>query len=310
MTAPSTYPRLIACWAAALALLLLAACGDDHINLNGTSSTTATEPPSEITARMETPRTLTDGTTLLLSHSSLENGREVMTYCLEFDKATLHSRWVAFRFDATTRARNVQRTTPDPFADDPDLSSAYQIGSYGFGSPYNRGHLCASADRLYSRQANVNTFYMSNMSPMLGNFNSGYWTTLESLVQSLGRSATFADTLYVVKGGTIANGQTIGTVRRDNNKNVVVPKYYYTALLKVKNGIYSSIGFWIEHKDYGYTYDSQAPLSEIKAQAVSINRLEELTGIDFFPNLPDNGSTASQGEENVEDQLQPANWNM
>lgn len=294
----------------ALTLLLLAACGDDHISLRGTTTGTSGEPSSVITARMETPRTLTDGTTLLLSHSSWESGREVMTYCLEFDKASLHSRWVAFRFDATTRARNVQRTTPDPFADDPDLSSQWQIGSYGFGSPYNRGHLCASADRLYSRQANVNTFYMSNMSPMIGNFNSGYWTTLESLVQSLGRSATFADTLYVVKGGTIAGGQTIGTIQREGGKKMAVPKYYFTALLKVKNGVYSSIGFWMEHKDYNYTYDHQAPLSEIWTRAVSINRLEELTGIDFFPLLPDRASSESQGEEKIEDQLLPANWSI
>lgn len=145
---------------------------------------------------------------------------------------------------------------------------------------------------------------MTNMSPQLASFNQGYWVTLEGLVQKLGRNKTFSDTLYVVKGGTIKDNQIIDYVTRSNGKRVAIPKYYYMALLKVKNGVYSSIAFWMEHKEYGYDKKHKAPLSEIAKNAISVNKLEELTGINFFPNLPDTN------EELVESTCDKSAWGM
>lgn len=289
----------------AVLALTLAACGDDDDGIiwGKDPGDNTVEAPKTITARMETPQVKTDGTTVLLSHSTRFNNHTVVTYSVEYDKAKLHSRWVAFRFDGDTRARNVSRSD-EPFADDPDLASDLRIGSNGFGYRYNRGHLCASADRLYSSEANSQTFYMSNMSPQLASFNQGYWITLENLVQRKGRDAAFSDTLYVVKGGSLNEGQILEYVSRSNGKKVAVPKYYYMALLKIKNGVYSSIAFWMEHKDYGYNYKKQAPLSAIKTHTVTVNELERLSGIDFFPNLPDSS------EESVENQMIPSNWGL
>lgn len=263
----------------------------------------SSNPSTDVLARMETPRPLTDGTTLLVSHDVTINGKKVVTYELEYDKTKYHSRWVAFRFDANTRSKTVGRAD-EPFADDPSLTSDLYIGSNGFGWEYNRGHLCASADRLYNSTANVQTFYMTNMSPQLASFNQGYWITLENLVQKLGRDNSFADTLYVVKGGTIKQEQIKEYITRNEGKKVPVPMYYYMALLKVKNGIYQSIAFWMEHKEYGYTYNNKAPLSKIKTHAISVNELEDYTGIDFFPNLPD------ASEEKIESQNVPSAWGM
>lgn len=286
-----------------LTIVAFHSCSEDHVWDNPNTGNDSYQPTSSITARMETPRVLTDGSTVLIDHTTQINGKKVVTYELEYDTEKLHSRWVAFRFDGNTRSKMTGRSD-EPFQDDPSLSSTYHIGYNGFGRPYDRGHLCASADRLYSTTANEQTFYMTNMSPQLSSFNQGYWITLENLVQSLGRNATFADTLYVVKGGTIRSNQIMDYVSRSNGKKVAVPKYYYVALLKVKNGTYSSIAFWMEHKDYGYNYQKKAPLSEIKTHAITVNQLETLTGIDFFPNLPD------AAEEIVESSCLPGTWGM
>lgn len=288
--------------------IIICACSDDdhpwNNNGGGSGNNNTTSPNPTITSRMETPRVLTDGSTVLISHDTkLKSGKTVVTYELEYDINKYHSRWVAFRFDGDTRSKATGRAD-EPFADDPSLSSTYRIGSDYFGGGYSRGHLCASADRLYSEEANIQTFYMTNMSPQISNFNGNYWVTLEGLVQSLGRSTSFADTLYVVKGGTIRDNQIKEYITRKNGKKVAVPKYYYMALLKYKNGGYSSIAFWMEHKDYGYNKNNKAPLSEIKKKAISVNQLEELTGIDFFPNLPD------ASEEIIEGQNQPSAWGM
>ena len=196
------------------ALTFTASCGgDDPILPPGEDGGNNEQPGGEeeldaeakaIVSRMETPEILRDGSTLLICHTSSEtvNGakKDVVTYTIEYDKKEYHSRWVAFRFDSATRKKNVSRS--GSFMDDPLLPSDCQIGSSSY-SGYDRGHLCASADRLYSHDANQNTFYMSNMSPQLSSFNQGYWVTLEGLVQKLGRNEGFSDTLYVVKGGRI-----------------------------------------------------------------------------------------------------------
>ncbi|MFW5598813.1 MAG: DNA/RNA non-specific endonuclease, partial [Bacteroidales bacterium] len=148
-----------------------------------------------------------------------------------------------------------------------------------------------------------NTFYMTNMSPQIWSFNQNYWVVLEGLVQNLGRSekngAYFADTLYVVKGGTIDNADQILGYACSNR--MPVPKYYYMALLRVKNGAYSSIAFWMEHKDYGTVKPS---LATIRQHCVSVQTLQNYTGIDFFHNLPD------VVEQKVEQQCDPSSWGM
>ena len=228
----------------------------------------------------------------------------VMTYCLEYDRSKWHSRWVAFRFDNKTRAKAVSRkdySIRPQYPIDPKLPTEVAIPSDASFNGYQHGHLCASADRLYSRTANDQTFYMTNMSPMIGNFNGGYWATLEGLVQSLGRNVNFSDTLYVVKGGTIQDGMFS---KRVASNHIVVPKYYYMALLRYRGGTYSAIAFWMEHKDYGNNFNSQATNATMRQHAVSVDELETNTGIDFFHNLPD------AVEVQVEKQCAPSDWGM
>lgn len=292
------YPLIIA----VAVVFTVTACGDDDDDIIwGGGSKPATPGSGDVRSRMEVPATLPGND--LITHWDTSSGDKVLTYCLEYDRSKWHSRWVAFRFDGKTRARNVGRkdySIRPQYPADPELPAAVAIESDASFNGYNHGHLCASADRLFSRMANDQTFYMTNMSPMMGNFNSHYWATLEGLVQRLGRDASFADTLYVVKGGSINDGQVIRRVASDR---IVTPKYYYMALLRYKGGTYSAIAFWMEHKDYGYN-SSNAPVSAMKQHAVSVDRLEQLTGINFFHNLPDVVETA------VEQQCNTSTWGL
>ena len=216
-----------------------------------------------------------------------ENGQ--LNYALEYAPEKAHAHWVAYRFDSNLRAQAVGRTDiwgVEPYYND---KKQYQVDVQYF-TGYNRGHILGSAERLNSREANIQTFYMSNMSPMLGNFNGIYWGEIEDLVRTWGRNCESGDTLYVVKGGTI-DDRILRTISVSNTLGtditMVVPKYYFIAVLSLSSkGIAKAIGFWLEHKDYG---NSTAPyLKTLRRGAVcSIDALEELTGIDFFCNLPD-----------------------
>ncbi|MBR1800011.1 MAG: DNA/RNA non-specific endonuclease [Bacteroidaceae bacterium] len=249
--------------------------------------------------RIEVPARKAGNT--FVAHTVQFGGHEVMNFCVEYDPNQMHSRWVAFRFDGDTRQRNVSRSN-EPFADDPKLPSNMRIGSGTFGWPYSRGHLVASADRLFSQEANEQTFYMSNMSPQISNFNAPYWSRLENIVQNHGHNSSFADTLYVVKGGYIDDDMDLlGWQSRGNGKSVAVPGHYFMALLRVKGASYNSIAFWIEHKDYGYDDDVAVPKTVFQDnhQIVSVDELEQLTGIDFFHNLPDDIENKVEAEYSV-----------
>lgn len=211
-------------------------------------------------------------------------GDSVVNYAYAYDIERFHSRWVAFRFDGNTRPRLVGRkdySIRPKYPIDPKLPQRYALASDLTFNGYDHGHLCASADRLYSREANDQTFYMSNMSPQIGKFNQEYWTAFENHVQDLGRDSGFADTLYVVKGGTITEEK--GLLGYLSSAHVPIPKYYYMALLKVKNGVYTGIGFLVEHKNYGVKGNK----AHVRSHAVSIKALEAATGLNFFHNLDD-----------------------
>jgi len=86
----------------------------------------------------------------------------------------------------------------------------------------------------------------------------------------------------VVKGGTIDKEDQIrGYISNDLSKPI--PKYYYMALLFKKGDSFKAIAFWMEHTD-----NKPAKTIKLVDYALSIDELEEKTGIDFFPSLNDN----------------------
>lgn len=272
-------------------------------------NTEAGVPSSKFVSRMEMPK-LQSGD-ILIVHQATDMTGSPVNYSVGYSPTDHHSRWVAFRFDNDMKARKVARKDYNIRPQYPqDPLCAATVSSDASFNGHDHGHLCASADRLCSREANDQTFYMSNMSPQMGNFNQDYWTNYEGFVQTLGRSCgpntssttSWADTLYVVKGGTINSGNILKTIKVDGY-NMPVPKYYYMALLKVKNGNYTAIAFWIEHKDYD-TKNITNVNADIAAHAITIDKLEEYTGIDFFCNLP--GSV----EKSVEAVCLPSAWGL
>lgn len=230
------------------AIFLLIACNDDTPDgTSGDNSNQNANPTVIQNARnLEMPR-LDDQTGDIYSHYVTYRGEQVLNYTLDWHKEKKHSRWVAFVFTNTTSGTSWNRNNwkgtewngkvweGDPFQPDPDIPAGERNELSDFSrSGYQRGHLCASADRLFSMDANGQTFYLSNMSPQMGSFNSPNWSDLETQVRNWGRNNNFRDTLFVVKGGTIRDDQIIeyiGGKDPSSPTKVAVPKYYFMALL-------------------------------------------------------------------------------
>lgn len=251
---------------------------------NTTDKLVATEPTTAITAQadlslMELPEPSNKPQNYLITHYA--DGR--VNYTLEYDTERRHARWVAFSFDKQSAQANVRRS--NAWAWDPLIPVKYSTENWFARSGYTRGHLVASDDRIASYEANEQTFYYSNISPQLEEHNSGVWLHIEKKVRSWGRSNRFRDVLYVAKGGTIRDDQIES--HRIRGK-MVVPRFYWMALLLKKGGEYHSIAFWTEHRAYGREE------SNLRRLAISVDELERRTGLNLFYNLPE--STAKRVE--------------
>ena len=209
----------------------------------------------------------------------------IVNFSLEYDVDKRHPRFVCFTFDDNTSETAVKRT--DAWAWDPMIPPQYSTESMFKNSGYDRGHLVASHDRVYSREANMQTFYYSNMSPQLPSFNQKYWSKLEQQVQSWGRNKSFRDVFYVAKGGTIRDDQVENTKVKGR---IVVPKYYWMAMVVKKGATYHGIAFWLEHKEW----DMKTPMMTV---AISIDELEKKLGFDLFHNFPDEIENKFEAED-------------
>ena len=266
---------------ALLTLLLLASCnetgGNDIPTVDPSNKNANSSNAGKYASRIEIPAI--ESNDIFLSHTTTVNGKENITYSIAHNKERKHCRWTAFTFDPSNRAISWKRDNwdntewgGDPFQPNPDMPESYvmtkeEINRNGFV----RGHIVASYDRVYSKDANEQTFYYSNISPMYSRFNTGAWNDCESLVQGWGRNKAFCDTLYIVKGGRIREGEyrTVGSCP-------TVPDYYFMALLCLKNNSYKSIGLLFKHVN-----------GVSQTEVCTIDFLERFTGIDFFCNVPD-----------------------
>ena len=262
---------------------------------NGSNPVPDPEKPSGYASMLEIPALKGGSMNQFITHTTKRNGKDYPTYSLEYSYKYKHSYWIAYRFDNTTGG-NVGRN--EAYKPVPELPSQYAAKHNDYtNSGYTRGHLCASSDRQYSKEANQQTFYMSNISPQSGNgFNQSgsAWNTGEDKVQAWGYNISRStDTLYVVKGGTIGEGMIKGYIKNE----IAIPKYFFMAVLFRSGDNYKAIGFYMPHENLKDDPDKKDP----KKYLMSIDALEQETGIDFFHNLPDNIENTVEATYNVND---------
>ena len=237
--------------------------------------------------RLEFPK-VKGGNSRIIIHSC--NDRFGINYSVEWDCDKRSQRWSCYQMYASNRVQTTSRyyskTNQYPF--DPDLPSAlYFNGDPFYGSGFDHGHICPSADRLYSVEANIQTFYLTNMQPQLNIFNAGLWQKMEEKLRSwISTGSKAEDTLYVCKGGTIDQVTSPGGVAdpllTTLSNGLIVPKYFFMALLRKSKTGYKALAFWAEHLNEDHSNDA------LGNYVINVRELERRTGIDFFCNLPDN----------------------
>jgi len=217
----------------------------------------------------------------------ISSNDEIIThsyYTLSYNENHEQANWIAYKL-TKHMIRNGLHDRKNNFRSDNKVrNQSSQLSDYK-GSGYDRGHLCPAGDMKISKVAMSESFYMSNISPQSPSFNRGIWKSLESIVRTW---AIENDEIYVVTGPILTD--IIGEI---GSNSVSIPKYYYKVILDYKEPELKGIGFILENKK------SQLSLS---SYAISIDEVEELTGIDFFSSLPDDI------ENTIEESLSINKW--
>ena len=189
-------------------------------------------------------------------------------YKLSYSEKHEQAEWVAYNLKAEhLSSTNFKRPY---FEKDTKVSTKSAHYKNYSNSGYDKGHLCPAADRKFSKLAHDETFLTSNISPQEHKFNAGIWNRLEQKTRFW---ASKYKNLYVITGGILeGSSKTIGS------EKVTVPNYFYKIILDFQKPEIKAIAFLIPHKE------SEKALYKF---VTSIDKIEALTNIDFFPELED-----------------------
>jgi endonuclease G len=190
-------------------------------------------------------------------------------YSLVYDTVHRLARWVLYQTHRE-QLENAGVERYNKFHPDPLLWKYTQLEEDYKNSGYDRGHLAPAADMAFSEITMKESFYYSNVSPQVPSFNRGIWKKLEEQGRKWGKKY---DKLIIVCGPVLTESMSyIGKNR------VSVPEYFYKIFADLSSREKKMIGFIIPNNKSG---------KNLEYYVVSVDSIEKVTHIDFFPSLQD-----------------------
>ena len=223
---------------------------------------------------LEVPGKLTDRPEQILKR---------VAYTASYNSDLRIPNWVAWQLTgAHTEGKNKRAGVK--FHEDTDVPMPRAVDFDYVRSGYDRGHLCPSADNRWDAIAQEQSFLLTNVCPQDHNLNVGDWHELENLCRKWAKTY---GSIYVVAGPVLFKGKhkTIG-----KNK-VTVPEAFFKVVLCMEG----------KPKAIGFVYRNESGNRPKSYYVNTIDDVERITGIDFFPALPDNVENEVEATSSLED---------
>ncbi|MDR1936934.1 MAG: DNA/RNA non-specific endonuclease, partial [Tannerellaceae bacterium] len=192
-------------------------------------------------------------------------------YTVSYNSDYKIANWVAYELTAEEAdSKDVKRK--DNFIPDPMIAEEESATSEDYsGSGYDRGHLAPAGDMKWSEKAMQESFYFTNICPQNRGLNTGIWNTLENQCR---KWAARYGKLLIVTGPVVIED----SLKQLGKQGVAIPNAFYKVICIPCADKPKGIGFLFENRTYVKT--------SIRSMAVSIDSVESVTGIDFFPSFP------------------------
>ena len=191
--------------------------------------------------------------------------------------------WLSYTLTAQTlQAKQVRRR--DKFKPDPEVKFHPVRPQEYAHSGYDKGHLAPAADMTYSVSSMENSFLMTNISPQIPGCNRGIWKRLEMQVR---RWAIKEEKLYIITGPVFSEKPSVM-----GKAAIPVPTAFYKVILDLTPPM----------KMIGFIVPNQTSKRRISSFAVSVDKVERITGYDFFSELDD------EAEKQLEKKFDTSLW--
>lgn len=205
-------------------------------------------------------------------------------FALSYNEGYELPSWAAYQL--TPEQARATGTFKEKYFEDPLVTTGSASVKDYKDAGFIMGQLVPPEDMFTSPQAVEETFLTSNTVPHKPSFNKYIWKTIEKLIREWAKEG---NTLYIATGPVLKDAP-FGTFGQNK---ISIPTRYYKALLDV-NG----------ERAIGFIIRGNVATGAPKSFAVTVDELEKITGIDFFPELAD------ELEEKVEASNDFAKWNF
>jgi endonuclease G len=193
--------------------------------------------------------------------------------------------WVSWHLDSSWLGSAPRQ---NDFRADPTLPAGwYQVQGTDYqGSGFDRGHHTPSADRTNTIPDNSATFLMTNIMPQAPDNNQGPWEQLESYSRSL---IPAGNELYIIMGG-YGNGGTgsNGSANVIAGGKVAVPNVTFKVIIVLPVGNNDPARVTEQTRVIAVIMPNTQGIrnNDWRSYRVSVDQVEQLTGLDFFSNVP------------------------
>lgn len=204
-------------------------------------------------------------------------------YTVSYNSSTRLPNWVAWKLTPSRLVENYSRS--NKFLPDPALPTSQAVTTNDYkGSGWDRGHMCPASDNRWDWKAMSESFYMTNICPQHSNLNRGDWKELEDACNEWAKTE---GVVYIACGPILYKQQhkVIG------GHKVVVPEAFFKVVLCLGK----------HPKAIGFIYKNNAGNKPLDSYVNTVDQVERITAIDFFPSLADNIEKKVESHSNLND---------
>ena len=203
-------------------------------------------------------------------------------YTVSYNKENKIPNWVAWHL-TSDHADGVYKRTGG-YQEDTEVPKPRATKEDYNNTRWTHGHMCPAGDNKWDKKAMIESNLLTNICPQGRSLNSGLWNAIE---RNCRKWAIEYGDLYIVCGPVLLNREheTIG-----ENK-IVVPEAFFKVILCLKPKP-KAIGFVIRNNEGKKKRDQYIN---------TVDEVERITGIDFFPALSDDIENEVEAYSNLDD---------
>lgn len=206
-------------------------------------------------------------------------------YTTSYNEKTKTPNWVAWHLTKAHTYGDHQRKNEVFFEDESIEQEKRATDNDYYNSRYDRGHMCPAGDNKWDAQVMRESFLFTNICPQNHGLNKYEWNDLEIQCRDWAREYGAIDIVCGPLFTTTGEQKTIGRNR------VWVPESFFKVIL-CRQGKPKAIGF---------IYRNEGKKQTREEALRSVDEIETLTGIDFFPSLDDDTESRIEAEAALED---------